>query len=67
MAGSVRGAGCHIVVHATGDIRGHDDAHENENPIKQCVALFYRAGTWLAKTSPSLLIQPYQLLGENHV
>jgi hypothetical protein len=67
MAGSVRGAGCHIVVHAPGDIRGHDRAHKTTTDIKQCVALFFRAGTSLAKTSPSLLIQPYQLLGENHV
>jgi hypothetical protein len=67
MAGSVRGAGCHIVVHATGDIRGHDDARKNVIHIKQRIVLFFRAGTWLAKCSPSLLIQPYQLLGEKHV
>jgi hypothetical protein len=67
MAGFEHGAGCHGMVHVPMDIGGHARTNKTTILTKHDVALFSSAGTWLAHCSPSLLIQPYQLLGENHV
>jgi hypothetical protein len=67
MVGFALGAGRHSVVHVLGDILGDDDSHRINIHTKHGVELFLLAGTWLANSSPALLIKPYQLLGEKHV